>query len=648
MIRSTQLWDTALSRVEQSLGRWLSPESIAVVVAAVSVMLLVVSVFLPADVLTRWPNVTSLGQNTLLAVLLFAIALRLTIPAQARPGYLVWALYFFPLLLSVVVIVQSLMLWLPEDGWYRIFLNTANHPSAWPGRMTPIGAQLLFMTFLAGLLLRFPHKAAVLVAGLVIGVVALISAARASSHLLGLSMLPPDNRLTGTLTPFLAYLLVCIHFALAGLLLRHPVYQAWESGSPGQSAFLKVAALLSLVLVAVATAALGYARQGLFGAAALTLLLLSCAALLVVYIVIVSVVDERRCTELALRDRETALEKAQQVGRIGSWRLSYPRGALEWSRECYRIFGVLQGTPMTLELFMSMVHPDDLELVQHHWTKGIESEIYDIEHRIVVGKNTRWVRERAEFLWNDSRTKCECLGTVQDITDSKLKEIELLRSRERIRRLAAHNEKIREQERAKIARELHDEMGQHLTALRLQTAMVQMRQTDNNPEMQAQLQDIKDRIDLTIDVVRSVAASQRPSTLDAGLEAACRWLLESYVEKAGIKTEFESAIDESSISDAVSTTVFRILQESLTNVIRHSGATRVLVWMTQEMNELTITVTDNGRGFDPEKLNTGLHFGLIGIRERALNFQGEASIASAPGKGCSITVSLPTGMNNKN
>lgn len=638
MTKISRPWGALLSLVEQRLGAWLSPDAIATLIAVSCLGLLVVSMLLPLELLVGLSVVAGLGQNSLLAMTCFALSLHRGFSGRSQLSLM---LGFFPIGLAAIVIVQSLLNWLPPDAWYRLLLNTTDTGESWPGRMTPIEAQLLLLTFIAGLLLRFSVKAGVALAFILITAIALVTAARSAAFLLNIALVAPGNSLSGTVNSVLAVLLFLVSLALARLLIRHPIYLAWEQRSPGQSAFVKVAALVNLLLVAAATASLGYARQGQFGTAAIMLLVLSVIALMIIYVRIVSVVEERRRVETTLKSRESALEKAQAVGRIGSWRLFWPQGELEWSSETYRIFGVRPDSALNLDAFMAIIHPDDLALFKQRWLNALEGEVYDLEHRIVVGKQIKWVRERADFQWNADRTQCECLGTVQDITDSKIKEIELLRSRELIRKLAAHNEQIREQERVNIARELHDEMGQHLTALRLQTAMVQMQNGGINGLLNEQMQDIKNRIDNTIDVVRTVAARLRPPALDAGLVAATRWMLQNYVEKAGISARLESNVDESQLSDALRTAAFRILQESLTNVVRHANATRVLVWITQDAQDLTISVTDNGLGFTPDDVSTDSHFGLIGIRERALNFQGLTSIESAPGKGCSISVTLP-------
>jgi PAS domain S-box-containing protein len=130
-------------------------------------------------------------------------------------------------------------------------------------------------------------------------------------------------------------------------------------------------------------------------------------------------VGERRVAEQRLRRNEDLLRRAQAVARVGSWSLDIPRNVLEWSEETYRIFGLQQGTPLTLETFIGCIHPDDREGVLAAWTAALSGKPYDIEHRIVVGEETRWVRERAEVRFGPDGAPLEGLGTVQDVTETR-------------------------------------------------------------------------------------------------------------------------------------------------------------------------------------------------------------------------------------
>jgi signal transduction histidine kinase len=637
MISTSRLWGETISGTERVLDLALSPRIIWFSVLFYCSALILLSFMLPTPTLATWPAMVGQGQNALLALTLFAIwqcADSVVADKQFLPILLI------PAALAAVVIVQSLVSWFPQDGWLRFLVNTAPAPQAWPGRMSAVEAYMLLTMFSAALLLRLRSSWGVIFSGFSIGFISLVTAVSVAAYFSGISEPAPYIALHNTVNPMFAGLLFLLSLAMARTFVRHPDYLRFEADNPGFSVFLKVAALIALLLVASATAASGYALQGKINAGIIVLMLLSLITLLIIYVNIVATVDERRRVEIALREREAALRKAQSLAHVGSWRLFLPEGVLEWSDECCVIFGETPGRKRTLNDFMSFVHPEDLEMVRQSWNAALEGNLYDIEHRIIVGWKTKWVRERADFQWQDNKRKCICLGTVQDITDSKNKEMELLRSRNLIRKLAAHNEKIKEQERTRIARELHDEMGQHLTVLRLKTAMVQSSYGGDNTKLYDELKDIKGEIDNTIEVVRSVAASLRPPALEAGLIAACSWLLENYVEKAGIATRLESTIDDATLSDEIKTAALRILQESLTNVIRHSNATEVLVWIALHNHELVISVTDNGDGFSPGEPGMDMHFGLVGIEERALSFGGKVAIQTAPGKGCCISVTL--------
>lgn len=356
-------------------------------------------------------------------------------------------------------------------------------------------------------------------------------------------------------------------------------------------------------------------------------------------------ISERRLAEQRLRQSESLLAQAQAQVKLGSWRLDVRQDTLEWSEECRRIFAVPADAPLTYQYFLDAVHPDDRERVNRSWQDALLGMPYDIQHRIVVRGETLWVREIAELEFSEDGEICVGVGTVQDITDMKLKELELLRSRTMIRELAAHNERIREEERTRISRELHDEMGQWLTALRLDAAMLQMRIVPSDTQLARTLCDMKESIDNMIKVVRDIASSARPEALDAGLLSAAQWLLTNFKERTGVSFSIdfdpEMAADTFGLDEPRTVAAFRILQESLTNVARHANATEVTVSMTRDDEEFKMSICDNGVGFDPRIVREGAGFGLMGMRERALMFGGISSIDSRPFKGTCVSVRIP-------
>ncbi len=218
---------------------------------------------------------------------------------------------------------------------------------------------------------------------------------------------------------------------------------------------------------------------------------------------------------------------------------------------------------------------------------------------------------------------------------------ELLRSRQMIRDLAAHHEKIREEERARIAREIHDEFGQYLTALRMDTAMLNIRYGAGNPELKHHLDGMKQTIDTTIGVVRNLAAALRPGALDMGLVSAAEWLLAGFEERTGIAYRLNAPREDLGLDNERATAAFRILQEALTNITRYAHADEVEVTIELVDGSLAMVVRDDGVGFDPAAVRGRKTFGLLGIRERALMFGGESRIDSKPGSGTILRILIP-------
>jgi PAS domain S-box-containing protein len=358
-------------------------------------------------------------------------------------------------------------------------------------------------------------------------------------------------------------------------------------------------------------------------------------------IVINQDITKARRAELALREREASLAQAQAQARLGSWKLDMDSGALEWSDECYRIFGLPIGAPVSYASMLERVHPDDRVAVDRQWRAALAGASYDIQHRILVGDEIRWVRQRARIEFQPDGSPRSGIGTAQEITEIKLKEEELLRSRQLLRDLAAHHELIREQERARIAREIHDELGQYLTALRMDTAMIQMRFAAADADLERHVAGMKDTIDQTIVVVRDIAASLRPGALNMGLVSAAEWLLAGFEERTGVTCRLDAPAEDLGLDDTSVTAVFRILQESLTNIARHADAGSLCVSIERDDGTFRMRIVDDGVGFDPALVREKRTFGLLGIRERALMFGGKVSIDSGPGAGTSVNLTIP-------
>lgn len=231
---------------------------------------------------------------------------------------------------------------------------------------------------------------------------------------------------------------------------------------------------------------------------------------------------------------------------------------------------------------------------------------------------------------------------LRDVTARVRAEEVLRRSKEELQELGAAAHQAREQENSRIARELHDELAQALTALQMDIAWCKDRSPEGQEAFAKKLDRMEALLDTTVAATRRIAADLRPLMLDdLGLLPAVEWLAENFTQRTGVPCELAISTSDLKLYNAHSTAVFRIVQESLANIAKHAKASRAEVTIEQSGAEITITVRDDGLGFssqDPRKPNS---FGLVGLRERAYLLGGNATITSSPGRGTHIEVRLP-------
>lgn len=220
---------------------------------------------------------------------------------------------------------------------------------------------------------------------------------------------------------------------------------------------------------------------------------------------------------------------------------------------------------------------------------------------------------------------------------------ELRGSQRQLRELAAALDDVREAEQMRIARELHDELGQHLTGLKMDLAWISSKLPENRPELLNKAEGMKKLVDIAVKSVRRIASELRPLVLDdLGLVAGLEWLVQDFSKRTGIEATLNLDLGSMAPSDAQASALFRILQESLTNVARHAEASRVHVALVHDGGRLVLSVQDDGKGFATgAAAGKSGSFGLIGIRERAIMHGGKASLSSRPGEGTRLEVSIP-------
>ena len=234
------------------------------------------------------------------------------------------------------------------------------------------------------------------------------------------------------------------------------------------------------------------------------------------------------------------------------------------------------------------------------------------------------------------------IEVLRDITERKRTEEELESSREQLRDLARHMESARETERTRIARELHDEMGQVLTALKIDLSWLSKTLSQDQISLREKTTTMSELTDTTISMVKTISAELRPGILDdLGLTAAIEWQAEEFQKRTGIECQLQIEPEDITPDALLSTAIFRILQESLTNVARHAQAPRVKVSLREAAGKLVLKVRDNGRGISKEELANPKSLGLLGMRERLLPWHGEVRIRGIEGKGTTVTASVP-------
>ncbi len=356
----------------------------------------------------------------------------------------------------------------------------------------------------------------------------------------------------------------------------------------------------------------------------------------------------RRAIEIAkdmtrgLRISEANLAEAQHMARLGSWILDLETHRVTWSAQAATIFGLDEReSDVSFKRFLRQIHETDRERVK----KGLEKTVYsgdefNSEHRIVLKDGSiRWVQTISRL--GTSPHKKLLRGTMMDITERKEIVEALQRSRALLRELTLHQEHIKEEERKRIAREIHDELGQTLLALRIDVSMLEARTAHAHPKLNARVNGALTYLDATVKTVRTIINNLRPAVLDLGLVASIEWQLTEFRRRTGITFEFILDDKDLAVADACATTLFRILQESLTNVAKHAEASHIIIELQKQQENLLMRITDNGKGMPPHTQRKRQSFGLVGMEERVLALNGKLIINSAAGEGVSLLIIIP-------
>ena len=267
----------------------------------------------------------------------------------------------------------------------------------------------------------------------------------------------------------------------------------------------------------------------------------------------------------------------------------------------------------------------------------------------VLFKDSRWFNIAVDPLLDEDGNFLGGVHIMSDISDRMRIQNELQDSREQLRNLTVYLQSVREQERTNIAREIHDELAQALTALKMDLSWLSHKLPSEEGSLIEKTKSMNSLIDSTIHTVKRISAELRPGILDdLGLVAAIEWQAEEFQNRTGISCRVTVDPDDIAVDQDLATAIFRIFQETLTNVARHARARKVTVNLKKRTGKLTLRVKDNGIGITDEQISDSQSFGLIGMHERVIPWDGKISFKGIPDKGTTVTVSVGIDHGKKN
>jgi signal transduction histidine kinase len=314
------------------------------------------------------------------------------------------------------------------------------------------------------------------------------------------------------------------------------------------------------------------------------------------------------------------------------------------SEGCTALLGLsaadLQDAP---QLFLQLILPEDRKgYADSMHASAAALSGWNWEGRIWIDawKDVKWINLRSSPRRLDGTGSVLWEGIMSNITSSKLEQLEVSNSRAGLAELTAHIEQVKEQERARIAREIHDDLGGNLTAIKMALAMLARRLPPDQPQLAEKAAYVDALVDRTIESVHRISLDLRPPMLDFGIVAALEWQVKEFEKQMGVSCSFSSSEKEIELSADHAIALFRIFQEALTNIAKHAGATRVSVTLARLRQHICLKISDNGGGVQPaDRIKPG-SFGLRGMSERARALGGTMALSRGPGGGTIVAIKI--------
>jgi PAS domain S-box-containing protein len=362
------------------------------------------------------------------------------------------------------------------------------------------------------------------------------------------------------------------------------------------------------------------------------------------YVGTITDITDLKTAEEKILYNEQLLTKAQEIGKLGYWQQDLKTGAVWASKQAMYIYGF---PPKDGELNREKIAACiiDLQKVKEANDGLIQSnKEYNIEFAIhpADGSPMKYISALAELETNEQGEPVRIVGTLQDITQRTKAQEEINQTTEKLRRLTDHLQNIREEERKTIGREIHDELGQQLTAINMDVAWIDKKIPEENVPVKIKLKNIIQLLNGSNQAVRRILSELRPLMLDDyNLLDAITKLAKQFTDKTGIPVHLLDEAGEINVTEQVANCIFRACQESFTNITRYAKANNVMMRVHTTDNSILVSIADDGIGFDIAAIQYGKSFGILGMKERVISQGGIFDITSTVEKGTKIVFSLP-------
>ncbi len=354
----------------------------------------------------------------------------------------------------------------------------------------------------------------------------------------------------------------------------------------------------------------------------------------------------RKKTEKELREKEKILTRSQEIGGTGSYVWDIKKGEIYFSENLYKMLGIDSSeyvSSLSKLILKYVVSEDRAPVIEQLKQMAKEKRNWPLEFRVIKpdGEIRTW-RSLAEFIFDKDGKIVRTIGVINDVTEQKIIESNLQSSYERLRAYAMHLQTVREEERKAIARDLHDELGHVLSATNMnltyiERALIPKDNSKQTKEIREEIKQMRNIITQSSQKVKSMITELRPEIIeDMPLYEALEWFIDEYRKRRKFTINYSSNLRELYLPSNESTTIFRVLQEALSNIFTHSEASEVDVDFKSSSDDIILKIEDDGVGFKEEGIDKKKSFGILGMEERMFSIGGEIEIKSEIGKGTTI------------